>query len=276
MVAALLVSGCGGGAPATADVPATLDAPDAAVIVTPIDVPLATRDGGRVDRPPTSRCDDGQRDCYPVGCRDLLTDRQTCGSCSRSCDDTARCEGGRCVALPAGHVLCGEEAVVLASNDRHCGRCGRRCAEGERCFRGTCGPLRCDAPLLLCAEGEPCVDPSNDATHCGACGRVCAAGERCMGGECVCQPGLTRCGDRCVDLLSDRENCGNCGVRACGEAICHVGRVLEFCPPGSIVCPSMSETCTVCYSPRNCEGLCGGCCGSCTFGVCRNGVCVDR
>jgi len=74
-----------------------------------------------------------------------------------------------------------------------------------------------------------CRNLSSDYFNCGACGNVCFGTPltvACAGGQCVCQPGLTRCGNACVNTNFDRNNCGACGVVCAPDQVCAFGRCL--------------------------------------------------
>ena len=90
--------------------------------------------------------------CCDGACRNLQTDRASCGMCGRSCAANESCCGGKCVDLRA--------------DPTNCGRCGTSCTQGM-------------APA--CCNGR-CTDTTIDELNCGRCGGPC------NGLLCACEP----------------------------------------------------------------------------------------
>jgi hypothetical protein len=146
--------------------------------------------------------------CPDVGCVDLSSDNDHCGSCGNACPDGTRCESGSCEAITCsgGQNPCGHGCID--------GPCGQRCAAGEMCEDGMCAPLECGDTLTVC--DDRCVDTQNDDAHCGECNSPCGTGTTCMGGSCQtieCPVGTELCGDECIDTNSSDTHCGGCTAR---------------------------------------------------------------
>ncbi|MDD9971804.1 MAG: hypothetical protein OXR73_36505 [Myxococcales bacterium] len=203
----------------------------------------------------------------------LLSNRNTCGSCFIRCFGSQDCCNGVC---------------SNTNNDpRNCGQCGRRCSGGEVCSRGACA---CPSGSTRC--GGACVDTNTANNNCGDCGNVCRDGRVCRGGDCVCPgsqilcggqcvapvcgggcactgAGMECCGGDCVDTRSDKTHCGGCsqgGSPACtGDLSCIDSR----CD-----CNSGTRCGDQCVNPNTDPEHCGGCDKPCPEGqTCQNGVC---
>jgi hypothetical protein len=157
---------------------------------------------------PTVRC--------AAGCADLMSDRQNCGSCEKSCGFGMHCEQGACTC-PEGQTLCGYECVELSDSEVHCGACGNRCTYPEQCSNGQCG---CTAPSGMC--GTQCVDLANDGTNCGACGNACG-GRLCADGRCHCRGGTIECDGQCVLFRGNPQHCYGCNIVCAPDERCGVG-----------------------------------------------------
>ncbi|KZV27212.1 thioredoxin [Dorcoceras hygrometricum] len=63
--------------------------------------------------------------CCKKHCRNVLGDRNNCGTCGRKCQQWERCCGGVCTN------------VMTSTNN--CGKCNRKCSSGITCDYGFCG-----------------------------------------------------------------------------------------------------------------------------------------
>lgn len=96
-----------------------------------------------------------------LGCRDLRTDLQSCGSCGNSCprprpNQISSCKKGVCATdcMP-GFADCNQDPadgceVDLSSHPANCGACGNECnfADGQPCIEGKCLMGPCDAGVV--------------------------------------------------------------------------------------------------------------------------------
>lgn len=198
-------------------------------------------------------CPAGQTSCSGT-CRNLMADREHCGSCSITCPKEQDCQEGRCVlpetATPAAGVTgtslqvfellcsgreaaCGNSCVDLFSDKNNCGVCGRACGSQEICVNARCGPACTESGTTLC--DDTCVDLDTDMDNCGSCGTECetflpnAKGALCTYGECIisgCKVDYADC-DRNVangceiNLRIDANNCGSCGTKCPSDKVCY-------------------------------------------------------
>ncbi|KAK9131809.1 hypothetical protein Scep_011337 [Stephania cephalantha] len=63
--------------------------------------------------------------CCKKHCRNVLGDRNNCGSCGHKCGYGERCCNGVC--------------TNVYFNDSNCGKCGKKCSSGDKCEYGYCG-----------------------------------------------------------------------------------------------------------------------------------------
>lgn len=63
--------------------------------------------------------------CCKKHCRNVLGDKNNCGSCGKKCKQGERCCDGKC--------------AHISSNVNHCGKCNKKCAHGVKCEYGYCG-----------------------------------------------------------------------------------------------------------------------------------------
>jgi hypothetical protein len=88
-----------------------------------------------------------------------------------------------------------------------------------------------DRDCCLTDDGALCTNLADDPFNCGECGNSCAVDETCVDGACVCEEGLTACGDSCVDTDTDSFNCGGCGI-ICTNGQCSNGGCVGIGGPG--------------------------------------------
>ncbi len=111
------------------------------------------------EKPSETRC--GSKDFFNLGCFDLLSDPDNCGTCFNKCtayqDNTAAvCRKGACEleCLPGWGDCDGEPGngceTNLKSSAGHCGACGNRCdtQAGQPCVEGQCAMTECDAGVV--------------------------------------------------------------------------------------------------------------------------------
>jgi len=149
-------------------------------------------------------------------CRDLLTDRNNCGSCGNVCGSGEACIEGACVLSCPDHLdACGGTCLDLKSDNANCGSCGVSCGSGEVCSNGACTGT-CTAPLTKC--GNECTDLDSDRDNCGACSNKCADGEGCLNGACTayaaCPSGTAETAAHC---WVQGETCTESHSQACGR-----------------------------------------------------------
>jgi hypothetical protein len=121
----------------------------------------------------------GGSTCCALGCRNLDSDPNNCGTCGRPCGPNETCTAGECVCSTTGTDCgaldcCADGCVDTASDTSNCGTCTNTCAGGEVCAGGTCGcGFTCPAPLPIGSKvvccGDGCYDICSDPTHCGGC-----------------------------------------------------------------------------------------------------------
>ncbi|XP_077249550.1 stigma-specific Stig1 family protein [Tasmannia lanceolata] len=67
----------------------------------------------------------GLLQCCKKHCRNVLSDRNNCGSCHQKCGFGELCCNGLC--------------TNIAHNVDHCGDCDQKCPSGVKCENGSCG-----------------------------------------------------------------------------------------------------------------------------------------
>ncbi|PIA35246.1 hypothetical protein AQUCO_03600129v1 [Aquilegia coerulea] len=67
----------------------------------------------------------GLLQCCKKHCRNILGDRNNCGTCQKKCGFGELCCHGKC--------------INVAYNVDHCGKCNVKCSSGLKCEYGTCG-----------------------------------------------------------------------------------------------------------------------------------------
>jgi len=127
-------------------------------------------------------------------CADLLTSKNNCGVCGRSCGGQDICVNGRCgPACVTGKTLCGNDCVDLETNMTNCGSCGTECetflpnALGSECTGGKCVVSDCKSNYGDCDEDidNGCeANLRSDVNNCGSCGKKCPTGQLCYNTVC--------------------------------------------------------------------------------------------
>lgn len=67
----------------------------------------------------------GLLQCCKKHCRNVLGDRNNCGTCRHNCGFGQLCCSGKC--------------TDIAYNVDHCGKCDKKCSKGVKCEYGVCG-----------------------------------------------------------------------------------------------------------------------------------------
>ncbi|MEI8257657.1 MAG: hypothetical protein WCJ30_18430, partial [Deltaproteobacteria bacterium] len=101
-----------------------------------------------------SSCAWGQTACSGT-CRDLLVDRNHCGTCTTACATGLGCVAGLCTACAAGTASCGGVCKDLGNDPANCGACGAVCAAGTTCQAGGCAAYASACPAGSTACGTP-------------------------------------------------------------------------------------------------------------------------
>jgi hypothetical protein len=157
-------------------------------------------------KPPTCTpaCSGGEA-CCEGHCKDLVHDRDNCGTCGKPCGVTELCQNGQCVPCDEPLALCTvagqEQCVDVRSDPNNCGSCGNACPKdpdnpnrnfvcqdreckctGKTCNNGRCCPKDfavCQGDGVGCCSTDfPVFCPNNPAGH-----ECCGAGSTC-GGSC--------------------------------------------------------------------------------------------
>lgn len=249
-------------------------------------------DGTRASTDRTfATCPSGRPDfCAGAGCVDRGSDRQHCGSCTRSCGAGQVCCNGKCCG--AGNRCCNGLCIDPEVNTNHCGGCNRPCTSSScvarSCERGTCvattDNTKCP-PNQVCDPQDDCVchpgrvcrstcieyDDFGSETGTTPCDLCCKVSETCrddLGGYRACCPSCAA-GSSCTytddtDQLNRARCCPNrlvCEDRD-GRRLC--------CPPdttctagvdaqGSVCCPTCPAGST-CTAERQFDSLERSCC----------------
>lgn len=237
-----------------------------------------------------SVCGGGTTYCPGLGCVDLRTDVQHCGSCSMACptpgNATPTCDGVSCgYRCNAGYHDCGGSCVVndsTASCGSRCSPCSAPARASATCDGTSCG-FRCDAGYHNCAGA--CVEANNVATcgeRCAPCPVPANATATCDGVVCGfrCNAGYHRCGDACVSNASTSTcggSCSACPVPANATATCNGVGCGYTCNGSYFDCNrSAADGCEISraglLTDRN---NCGSCGVTCRAGAaCVDGQCV--
>jgi hypothetical protein len=131
-----------------------------------------------------------------VGCRDMKTDPQNCGSKGHKCAPEETCSDGVCscggMNCEAGTTCCGGTCTNTHTDAENCGVCHNVCeADQNTCTNGVCGCAgggTCNTTPTYnnvgkcCGAG--CSNLCTDAMNCGECGHICSAGATCNLGGC--------------------------------------------------------------------------------------------
>jgi hypothetical protein len=257
-------------------------------------------------------CAPGFTDCEPLqplelDCRNLATDRQSCGVCGRRCAFDETCNAGTCqrISCSAGQMLCGAQCADLANDELHCGRCGNACPDSRgdplgtpvQCLAGACA---CAAPTTACFT-QPFYD-GNAAPICvaniGSCNRSPAASCGNLAGDWM----LDVCGS--TELVTiDQVGCAfaadswahgqftggsalslttswrdTCTATLAGDTLsgsCNIGSSSCALSGSRPACSAGQNLCgNQCVAFANDANHCGFCDNYCGVGrVCRAGVC---
>jgi hypothetical protein len=206
-------------------------------------------------------CPSGLTWCPGLGCVDLQSDSNHCGSCEVKCSSGQGCCGGECLPLQpdgccVGYTKCDgvccvpgstcSNGICLCSGSaptipNSCGLCGTQVAgcsaTGQWSFtyaqcrnQGVCHPYT----TLSCGLGS---------AYCGG---------NCQWGLCSCDdPSYTVCGaypGQCVDTSTDVNNCGSCDYPCGSNEICCAGICADTSTDASNcgACGAVCETGTSC------------------------------
>jgi hypothetical protein len=143
------------------------------------------------------------------GCEDTSNDKQYCGACGISCDESAAahvtsnsCTSSVCVPACSGNYRnCDSNGANgcetdKASNANHCGACNNKCggsaqtnvatASCSSTGGGTCSVTCNNSMCPDTSDSErKCVKPLGTVENCLSCGQVCAAGNYCTPSGCL-------------------------------------------------------------------------------------------
>jgi len=223
--------------------------------------------------------------CTGVGCTDLTSNPNSCGSCNNRCASGQICCNGVCVG---------------STGTSNCGTCGNICSGiNPRCCQNKCvdvdnDPLNCGSCLQSCAKNSfccagKCIPP--DSKNCGGCNISCGPNQKCQDGKCVsgCDPnsGLTNCNGVCKNLLTDNNSCGACNVPCPAGSFCSSGVCQSMtCPTNTVFCPnlgaciqlSINNACGSCSTicPLYCTGQPVGSCACSTNADCPDSFKCDN
>ncbi len=204
---------------------------------------------------PSDGCAASQVPC-PLGCADLQTDVNNCGSCGYGCPagpagTTVACVAGACVATCVAPLTdCGYSPMMpicvnLETDADHCGSCDNLCEGASNggtgvCSKGSC-TVKCPGGLSYCAAGG-CVDTATDASNCGS---------GCV--DCSAQATADGIPSSSVQSVS-------CNKGACQATV--VGTVTGGATSGGKTCDKLCKAslkvgCSTTYAPASCPS--GGC-----------------
>jgi hypothetical protein len=241
-------------------------------------------------------------DCGPEGCGPGDCDPTTgiCAPCTGddSCEDDARCIGGRCVEScdPASPGTCSRGTCDPATQEcRECraDECGEgrvcdpnngRCREVRECPDGACAYGRCvDGTCRACTRTSGCEDGEVCNTDNGTCTDGCSGPSDCIfpGQECIDGVCRKACGD---DAECDRTS--YCEGGYCRNAYPSDGR----CPrpdmtvSGAWCYASCASRTNACGPLEACDPVNGDCRIACgpggldcpMFQQCLSGLCIDK
>ena len=139
-------------------------------------------------------CGTNETSC-DLGCFDLNTSAQHCGSCTNACPSGRACAGGTC-GCAAGSVLCGTSCVAVSSDHDHCGSCTNACSASQVCSNSQCSSTGCSGSDTNCSGS--CINTNISALNCGRCGMACPGGQVCNSGTCGCPSGQVLCNGACA------------------------------------------------------------------------------
>jgi hypothetical protein len=132
---------------------------------------------------------------------------ESCANSCESCDDSLKCDGGKCVVPPPPPSPCGGPCVAKGSS----------CETGLTCKDGLCKKLMVDVNGScakscesckgdLKCDGSKCVAPPPPVAKCGeTCSRTikCESGARCYKSKCTKFVGFGQtCDDTCYKCSS--------------------------------------------------------------------------
>jgi hypothetical protein len=130
-----------------------------------------------------------------VGCRDMKTDPQNCGTPGHKCLPEETCSDGVCSCggetCGNGETCCSGHCVNTKTDADNCGTCHQTCeGDEDACTNGACtcpGGGHCSTPTYnnvgrCCGMG--CNNVCTDVMNCGACGHACTGGATCNLGGC--------------------------------------------------------------------------------------------
>jgi hypothetical protein len=214
--------------------------------------------------------------CCSGTCRDLESNPDFCGSCTRVCatPTAGTCQGARiCVA--------GECGFSPAPATAECRPSSGLCDPAEVC-NGT--DLTCPTDDKTpsgqpgsCAPGQVCCNGGCTAlgtvTNCASCGNACTIKQDCRDGACICPNEICdgaccASGEVCIDgacgaRAGDGQPCDTTGANDCQNGLTCCGGTCrdlqtnpDFCGDCDTVCAAV--TANTCQEARICStGSCG-------------------
>jgi hypothetical protein len=258
----------------------------------------------------TCVCPPGQTICPGEGCVDLLTSRDSCGSCENLCPGNQECFGGVC-ACPEGQDACAGGrsrsastcvcecdpvacpiGMVQNSETCACECIPISCPTGRQQNPATCA---CECAPIACPDGQ---SPNPDTCQCEAtmCGNGGSAPWACApcqpGNDILCGQGgdgLQRacCNGQCVVIGTGTDYCAGChgcpvGMECYGDhdrasvggfACCNVDAGETTCGTYCLPATTASGFLWTDWDPNNCGG-CGIMCSASQ--TCWNGRCCEN